>query len=91
MATHTANDSETLDRLERDALTRINAIRHRLGAQLGAAGLAVTRAAQHYRAGRLEQARTELQEAAGLMFAATEQDEPVRALLALVEGRPAHG
>lgn len=88
---HTAINPETLDRLERESLTKINAVRHRLASQLGAASLAVTRAAQHYRAGRSEQARAELQEASGILFGAVESDQAVRELLALVEGRPAHG
>ena len=87
---HTAKTPD-LDRLERDALTRINAVRHRLASQLGAASLAVNRGVQHARAGRLEAARTELQEASGLLFAAVESDQAVRELLAVLEGRPAHG
>lgn len=76
---HTST-TETIDRLEREAQTRIHTARHVLVSRLEAAQLHVTRAAQHARAGHIEAARGELAEASAVLASAVGDDGAIAGL-----------
>lgn len=74
-----------LDRLEREGLARIQALRERLVSQLCAASWSVKAACEHAREGDLKRARAEAARAGDLLYAATESKEPIAVLMAALE------
>lgn len=79
-------DPALLDRLAREGLSRIQAMRERLFSQLCAASWSVEAACEHAREGDLKRAQAEAARAGDLLYAATESKEPIASLLAMLGG-----
>lgn len=82
----TPTDPATLERVEKETLSRIHALRQRLFTQLVSMELAVLQACSLARQGHLGAAREQASQAAELAYAIAETTSPLDALVALLGG-----
>lgn len=79
-------DPAKLEAVERETLSRIQGLRHRMLTQLVNLELAVLHCCTLTRQGHHKEAKSQLSEATGLSYSLIESNKPIEALVNLLEG-----